>query len=69
MGPPFGGPLATLLRIALSPAGASETKLEITDAAFGQIAECDTEDGWREIFVQNFGPYVESAKPPKKRER
>ena len=62
MGPPFGGPLASLLRLALSPAGANETKLEISDAAFGQVAECDTEGGWREIFDGNFRPYVESPK-------
>ena len=66
MGPPFGGPLATLLRLALTPSGPNETKLEITDAAFGQVAECDTESGWREVFDDNFRPYVESPKKRKK---
>jgi uncharacterized protein YndB with AHSA1/START domain len=66
MGPPFGGPLATLLRLALTPVSSAETKLEITDAAFGQVAECDTESGWREVFDDNFRPYAESAKRRKK---
>ncbi len=66
MGPPFGGPLATLLRLALTPVGPNETKLEITDAAFGQVADCDTESGWREVFDENFRLYAESAKKRKK---
>ena len=67
MGPPFGGPLATLLRLALSPILPNETKLEITDAAFGQVAECDTESGWREVFGDNLRPYVEAAPRRKRR--
>ena len=65
MGPPFGGPLVSLLRLALSPSGAKETLMEICDAAFGQVAECDTEEGWREVFDANFRPYVESPKKKK----
>jgi hypothetical protein len=66
MGPPFGGPLATLLRLSLSAVAPNETRLEITDAAFGQVADCDTQDGWREVFGENFRPYVESAKKRKR---
>ncbi len=66
MGPPFGGPLATLLRLTLSAAGANATKLEITDAAFGQVADCDTESGWREVFGDHFRLYVEAAVPKPK---
>lgn len=66
LGPPFGGPLATLLRLALTPISPNETKLEITDSAFGQVADCDTQDGWRQIFDDNFRPYVEAAKKKRK---
>jgi len=65
MAPPFGGPSASLLRLGLSAVGANETKLEITDAAFGQVAGCDSESGWREIFHDNFRAYVESGKKKK----
>lgn len=62
MGPPFGGPLCSVLRLALAPAGANETTLQITDACFGRVDDCDTQSGWREIFDDNFRTYVESAK-------
>ena len=61
MGPPFGGPSASLLRIGLSAAGANETRLEIIDAVFGQVDGCDNENGWRELFDEHFRVYVESA--------
>jgi hypothetical protein len=66
LGPPFGGPLATLLRIALTTLAPNETKLEISDSAFGQVADCDTESGWREVFDDNFRAYVETAKKRKR---
>ena len=66
MGPPFGGPFCSLLRLELAAAGDKETKLTITDAVFGQVAGCDNEAGWRQIFDDSFRPYVES---PKKKKR
>lgn len=62
MGPPFGGPLSSLLRLTLSALSAKETRLEILDACFGAVGECDTAGGWREVFDDNFRPYVESKK-------
>ncbi|HEX8280635.1 MAG TPA: hypothetical protein VF551_04610 [Chthoniobacterales bacterium] len=62
MGPPFGGPLASVLRLTLTPEGANQTRLEVSDACFGDISDCDTESGWREIFDVNFRPYVEEKK-------
>lgn len=67
MGPPFGGPATSILRIGLSAAGANETKLEIVDSLFGQVDGCDTESGWRPIFDEHFRAYVESL--PKRRGR
>ena len=61
MGPPFGGPMATLLRIELRAAGPNETKVEITDGAFGQVDGADLGDGWRQIFDDGFRVYVESS--------
>ncbi len=66
MGPPFGGPLCSVLRLTLASAGANETTLQITDACFGQVDDCDTQSGWREIFEDNFRTYVESAKQRRK---
>lgn len=67
MGPPFGGPLSSLLRLTLSSLGANQTKFEIVDACFGEVGECDNESGWREVFDDNFRAYVES--PAKKTKR
>ncbi|HUR56106.1 MAG TPA: SRPBCC domain-containing protein [Opitutaceae bacterium] len=67
MGPPFGGPFCSLLRLELAAAGDQQTKLTITDAVFGQVDGCDNASGWRQIFDEGFRPYVESA--PKKRGR
>ena len=69
MGPPFGGPAASILRLGLSAAGANETKLEIIDSLFGQVEGCETESGWRAIFDEHFRAHVEStgSSRPKKR--
>jgi uncharacterized protein YndB with AHSA1/START domain len=61
MGPPFGGPAASILRIGLTAAGANETKLEIIDSLFGQVEGCETESGWRAIFDEYFRAHVESS--------
>ena len=62
MGPPFGGPLSSILRLTLTAAGANGTKLEITDSLFGQVAGCDQESGWRAIFDEHFRAHVEATR-------
>jgi hypothetical protein len=62
MGPPFGGPFCSLLRLELKATSATETQLTITDAVFGQVAGCDNETGWRQIFDDGFRVYVESGR-------
>jgi uncharacterized protein YndB with AHSA1/START domain len=62
MGPPFGGPFCSLLRLELKATSATETQLTIIDAVFGQVAGCDNETGWRQIFDDNFRVYVESGR-------
>ena len=69
IGPPFGGPSVSLLRIALAAAGPNETTLEITDAVFGQIEGCDNESGWRQVFDEGFRAYVESKQSSRTRQR
>lgn len=59
--PPFAGPATSFLRLALSSAGPAATKLEITDSCFGQVADCNTEDGWRQIFDAALRQHVEAA--------
>jgi uncharacterized protein YndB with AHSA1/START domain len=64
--PPWAGPATSLLRLALTNSGPKETKLEITDSTFGKVAECDTADGWRQIFDGGLRTYLEA---PKKKRR
>ena len=63
--PPWAGPAATLLRLALHAVSATETKLELTDSTFGKVGECDNEDGWRQIFDGHLRPHLE--KSPRRR--
>lgn len=67
MGAPFGGPMASLLRIDLSAAGPEETRLEITDGAFGQVDGADLGAGWREVFDDGLRAYVERKGTGKER--
>jgi uncharacterized protein YndB with AHSA1/START domain len=69
MGPPFGGPAASILRIGLTGAGANETKLEIVDALFGQVEGSETESGWRMIFDEHFRAHVESPDSARAKKR
>ena len=62
MGPPFGGPLLSLLRLTLSAVSTNETRLEVLDACVGEVRGCDTAAGWHEVFDDNFRVYVESGK-------
>lgn len=64
MGPPFGGPAASILRIGVTAAGPNETKLEIIDSLFGQVDGCETESGWRAIFDEHFRAHLETAAQP-----
>jgi uncharacterized protein YndB with AHSA1/START domain len=66
--PPFAGPATSYLRLALSSAGDGATKLELTDSCFGQLADCDTESGWRQIFDEALRQHVEASPAPKKPE-
>jgi len=61
LAPPFAGPATSLLRLALSAPSKTETLLEITDAAFGCVADCNTAEGWGQIFDQGLRAYVESV--------
>lgn len=64
--PPFAGPATSYLRLVLSVAGKDATKLEITDSCFGQLADCDTETGWRQIFDEGLRRQVETVESGKK---
>lgn len=66
MGPPFGGPFCSLLRLDLNAVSDGETTLTITDAVFGVVTDCDAESGWRQIFDEGFRRHVEA---PKKKRR
>ena len=61
--PPWAGPASSLLRLALSADGPEGTKLEVTDSTFGQVGECDTAEGWRQIFDDHFRRHVEASGP------
>ena len=61
--PPWAGPATSLLRLALSAASPTETKLEVTDSTFGKIGDGDNEDGWRQIFEQHFRAHLELPTP------
>lgn len=61
MGPPFGGPLCSVLRLELEAVDAAQTKLTITDAVFGEVSGCDNAAGWRQLFGEHFRAYVETA--------
>jgi hypothetical protein len=56
--PPYGGPGTSYLRLSLVEKNAKETVLEIHDASFGHVKDCDNEKGWREIFAENFAPFA-----------
>ena len=61
LAPPFAGPATSLLRLALSAPSKTETLLEVTDAAFGCVADCNTAEGWSQIFDAGLRGYVEGA--------
>jgi len=64
--PPWAGPATSMLRFTLTPAGERETKLEITEYTFG-VLNCDTIEGWRELFGGHFVPHINQ--PAKRRLR
>lgn len=60
--PPWAGPANTILRLTLTPVGKNETKLEVVEYTFGVIGDCNTVEGWRELFGGHFVPFVAKAK-------
>jgi hypothetical protein len=58
--PPFGGPAASLLRIAFSAQRASATVMEVTDSTFGCLGDpASTAEGWRLLFEDGFKSWIE----------
>lgn len=60
--PPWAGPANTILRLTLTPVGKNETKLEVVECTFGVIGDCNTVEGWRELFGGHFVPFVAKTK-------
>lgn len=56
--PPWAGPASSMLRLALTPAARDETKLELTEYTFGVLGECNSVEGWRDLFGGHFLPHV-----------
>jgi uncharacterized protein YndB with AHSA1/START domain len=57
--PPWApGPATTILRLTLTPAGKAETKLVLVEYTFGVLGDCNTVEGWRELFGRHFVPHV-----------
>lgn len=58
--PPFGGPATSLLRVAFSAQGKSNTVMEVTDSTFGCLGgPGTTEEGWRMLFEGGFKAWVD----------
>ena len=62
--PPWAVPATSMLRLALTPAGQGETKFEITEFTFGVLGDCNTVEGWRELFGGHFVLHVDKAAKP-----
>jgi len=60
--PPWAGPANSMLRLTLTPAGKNETKLEVVEHTFGVLGDCNTVEGWRDLFGGHFVPFVAKAK-------
>ena len=56
--PPWAGPASTMLRLKLTSTGKNETKLEVTEYTFGVLGDCNTAEGWRDLFGDHFAPHV-----------
>lgn len=57
--PPWAaGPASSILRLTLTPAGDGETKLELVEYTLGVLGDCQTVEGWRELFGGHFVPHV-----------
>ncbi len=60
--PPYGGPATSLLTFTLEDRG-DETLFKLSDSLFGVLPDKDQDcmdQGWRQIFEQNFKSYMES---------
>ena len=56
--PPWAGPTNSMLRLTLAPVGKNDTKLELTEYTFGVLGDCQTVEGWRELFGGHFVPHL-----------
>jgi len=65
--PPWAGPATSMLRLTLTAQGKGETKLELIEYTFGVIGDCNSIDGWRDLFGGHFVPHVNSAMRSAKR--
>lgn len=65
--PPFGGPATSLLRVAFSAQGKSDTVMEVTDSTFGRLGDPSaTEEGWRMLFESGFKAWIERKETTKR---
>ena len=63
MAPEWGGPATTMLELALVE-GDGVTHLRVSDALFGNVSASTAkslEDGWRQLFGDGLGAYVEEG--------
>ena len=61
LGPDWGGPATSMMKVALAAAG-DGTLLKIQDALFGALSESaanSLESGWRQLFEDGLKAYVE----------
>jgi hypothetical protein len=63
--PPWAGPASSMLRLALTPLTKERTKLELTEYTVGVLGDCNSIEGWKELFSGHFAPHVN--KPGKRR--
>jgi uncharacterized protein YndB with AHSA1/START domain len=65
--PPWAGPANSMLRLTLTADGKNETKFEVTEYTFGVLGDCNTVEGWRQLFGDHFKPHCEKSARPRKR--
>lgn len=75
-GPPFGGPVTTILTLKLESKGAG-TRLSVSDYLYGLVSPelgASMEAGWKRLFIEGLKAYIEKParagkKPAAKRSR
>ena len=65
--PPWAGPATSMLRLTLTPEGKDQTKLEINEYTYGVLGDCNTVEGWKQLFGDHFVPHVEKSAKARKR--